>query len=122
MSSYSKKITIRLFRKENQDHKNNDDIIDIEWKGKDTYHVYYLDGSDPDRTYRHMTVLKGEQLDTYITCLFTLVSNDDEPFSSIQFLIPCFPSVLFTAEQLKRRCIRSALMDIMSLCCWADYV
>jgi hypothetical protein len=60
-------------------------------------------------------ILTGEELDTYLSSLFTLLVRDTDPFAHIQFDLPCSPSLLYTIQDLRSGKIRKALWDILPL-------
>ena len=112
----STNIQIRLIRKglTGPDEDENDDLITIHYKGETTYHLYYKDGNT-DAGVTHFTVLEAHELDTYIMGLFKLVAADRDGFKYVQFIIPSFPSVMFTAKDLTRKVVRNKLMQVMPL-------
>jgi hypothetical protein len=97
-------ITLRLLRK-NCKSKSEDDVITIFRESEDydsdfdNYRLRYLDGGSDERV-RHETYLTGNELDAYLSSLFSLVSADEEPFESIQVLAPGFPSVIFNSSRV----------------------
>jgi hypothetical protein len=104
MSQSAVPITLRLLRKGSK-NKMDDDVITIFCESDDydneyqNYRLRYLDGGSEDRI-RHETYLTDEQLDSYLSSLFSLIGEDTEPFQSIQVLAPGFPSVLFDADRV----------------------
>lgn len=114
-SQNSSNITIRLLRNVKDQEKDTDDIITIHHKGENIYHVFYKDGNFNDTSRRHMTVLDGDALDTYLYSLFRLVATDRDAFKSIQFNIPTFPTLLYKPSDLTDKQIRSKLMHIMPI-------
>jgi hypothetical protein len=116
--SDSTNIQIRFIRKaEETDNPEKDDKIAIHHKGENVYHLYYQDGDTQNSkgNIAHMTVLEGEELDTYLLNLFTLLALDRQPFRSIQFLIPGCPTMLFLISDLRRKVIRRRIMNLMPL-------
>ncbi len=106
-------LQIRLHRNGDEDQ---DDRIAIRYKGEDLYHLFYRSGNsslEEPRTY--FVILTGEELDTYLSSLFTLLVRDTDPFAHIQFDLPCSPSLLYTIEDLRSGKIRKALWDILPL-------
>jgi hypothetical protein len=110
-------ITIRLLRKDCK-NKSEDDVITIFRESTDydsdyeNYRLRYLDGGSDDRV-RHETYLTGDQLDSYLASLFSLVSADTEPFESVQVLAPGFPSVLFDASRVYT--VKDHLLNLLPL-------
>ena len=104
-------IQIRLTRDDNEDH---DDRIVIKYKDENMYQIFFQDGEMKDhKKVTYCTILSGEELDVYMESLFTLLSRDREPFRHINFMIPCFPVLQYTMEDLRKKKITSALKQIM---------
>lgn len=104
-------IQIRLHRNSNPER---DDSLAIRYKEDNYYQIFFQDG-DSDTKQTFCTVLSGEQVDTYINSLFTLLAADTDPFRHIQFLLPCFPSVLYDIEDLRKGKIRKALKEVLPI-------
>jgi hypothetical protein len=110
-------ITLRLLRK-GYTNKSEDDVITIFRESDDydsdyeNYRLRYVDGGSDDRV-RHETYLTGDQLDSYLASLFSLVSADTEPFDSVQVLAPGFPSVLFNASRINT--VKDHLLNLLPL-------
>jgi hypothetical protein len=105
-------INIRLIRRDSDDAGNDDDLISLVYKGEDTYHVYYKD-SKVSNAYR--TVLSGEEVDNYFESLFTLLVNDRESFESVQFDLPCCPSVIYKMKDMNNDILFNALSSLMPI-------
>jgi hypothetical protein len=104
-------IQIRLHRNANSSY---DDRIVIRYKDDDYYQIFFQDG-EQSRKNIYCVVLTGEQVDTYIQSLFTLLSRDSDPFTHIQFYIPCFPSVLYETSDLRKGKIQNALKQLLPM-------
>lgn len=111
----SSNITIRLIRNTKITQKDTDDIITIHHKGENIFHVFYKDGNADNCSQRHMSVLDGDGLDTYLYGLFTLVGTDRDAFKLIQFNIPTFPALMYQPCDLTEKKIRSKLMHLMPI-------
>ena len=105
-------IQIRLTRR--NETEETDDRICIKYKDENMYQIFFQDGNMLKKT-TFCTVLTGEELDVYMESLFVLLSRDRDPFRSIEFQIPCFPSLQYTVEDLQRGKIRNTLKRIMPL-------
>ncbi len=104
-------IQIRLTR---NDNPAQDDRIVIKYKDENMYQIFFQDGNtNVKQTY--CTVLSGEELDLYIESLFTLLVRDNDPFESINFMIPCFPVVQYDIQDLRGKKLRNTLQRIMPL-------
>lgn len=108
----SRNIQLRLIRKGPEDPESDDRIV-IAASGDNLYSVYYKP-SDFQSMY-HEVQLSGEELDVYIHSLLILLANDRDAFASVQFLLPGFPSVLYSAKDLKKGVVARNLMKIMPL-------
>lgn len=106
-------LQIRLHRNRNEDQ---DDRIAIRYKGEDLYTLFYRSGNSSLETPRtYSVILTGEELDLYLESLFTLLVRDTDPFLHIQFDLPCFPSVLYSIQDLRQGKIRKALWNLLPL-------
>ena len=106
-------IQIRLTRNEDQ---ANDDRIVIRSKGENLYQIFFRDGNtDLGKPGTYCTVLSGEEVDTYLESLFTLLVRDGDPFQDIQFNIPCFPTLIYPIQQLRKGKIRKTLKTVLPL-------
>lgn len=106
-------LQIRLHRNRNEDQ---DDRIAICYKGEDLYHLFYRSGNSSLETPRtYIVILTGEELDLYLESLFTLLVRDTDPFTQIQFDLPCVPSLLYSIQDLRQGKIRKALWNLLPL-------
>ena len=111
----STNISIRLLRSgpENQD-KSRDDQIAIVDMGNNNFNVYYHSGDWTGKT-AHFIQMDAEELDNYLWALFKLLCSDVDPFRSIQFNIPCMPSILLSVDDMRKKGVRKALNTILPL-------
>ena len=103
-------IQIRLLR---NDRASKDDRIAIRRADDDIYELFYQDGQMKNKDKMYVCLLSGEELDIYLQSLFTLLVRDQDPFTYIQFLLPCFPTVLYDIQDLRKGKIRQALFDLL---------
>jgi hypothetical protein len=111
--SDSKSIQIRLVRNDNED---KDDRILVRYNDEDIYHLFFKDGNTSSKkpgTY--CTVLTGDELDTYLQSLLTLLAYDRAPFERVEFQIPCFPCLQFYPKDFRNDTIRETLNSIMPI-------
>jgi len=95
--------------------KDHDDKIAIKYdEMMDSYTVSYVDSNTVAKRVQSIE-LDGDTLDTYLKSLFTLLSNDQDPFVHVQFNIPAMPSILFNAKQLTNAAIVDSLMGVMPI-------
>jgi hypothetical protein len=107
----SANIQIRLTRNDDEDQ---DDRIVIKYKDEDIYQLFFQDGGMVNPV-TYCTVLTSDELDVYIESLFALVSRDRDPFRSIEFQIPCFPTLQYDVEDMQKGKIRCALKRVMPI-------
>ena len=105
-------IQIRLLR---NNHESKDDRIAIRRADESMYHLFYQDGLLKNKDKMYVCLLTGEELDIYLQSLFTLLVRDQDPFTQIQFLLPCFPTVLYDIQDLRQGKVRQALFDLLPL-------
>lgn len=114
-------ITLRLLRKDKGPKK--DDIIKIKFwdiEEDEKYQIDYIDGdadTDSGKTRHSSTYLTGDQVDTYMHSLFTLLTRDGDPFESFQIAAPGFPCILLPVAELKKQSVRQAIVDVLPVLC-----
>lgn len=114
-------ITLRLLRKDQGPKK--DDIIKIKsWdiEEDEKYQIEYTDSDAQtyDGSVEHSsTFLTGEQVDTYMSSLFTLLTRDAEPFDQLQITAPGFPCILLPIDELKKERLRQSILDVLPVLC-----
>jgi hypothetical protein len=119
-------ITLRLIRKDKSAKK--DDIIKIKsWdiEEDERFQIDYKDaeaGNDSGVVNHSSTFLTGDQVDTYLTSLFTLLARDADPFEWFQIAAPGFPCILLPIEKLENETVRKAILDVLPVLCnfWKD--
>jgi hypothetical protein len=111
----STNISIRLLRSgpESKD-MNRDDQIAIVEKGDDLFELYYHSGDWETKT-AHCVQLTGDELDQYLYSLFFLLTRDSDPFRSVQFNVPCMPSILILMDDMRKKGVRDSLSTILPL-------
>jgi len=73
------------------------------------YKIIYLDG---DIKRKHFIYASENEVIAYVDDLFNLLKDDlIDPFKSIQFTFPCFPSVLYTIRDLNKNDLRQGVRD-----------
>ena len=112
-------ITLRLLRR-SKDAEYDDIIkiyrVDFE---DDSYKIVYVD-NDPApgvNSVKHESIqyYTGEELDTYLTSLFVLLTRDDDPFNKLQIQAPGFPCILLRVDQLKKPRVREEILNVLPL-------
>ena len=104
-------IHIRLTRNENADQ---DDRIVIRYEDNDYYQIYYRDGLLRKGTF-FCTLLQSEELEKYLESLMRLLALDRDPFESFQLMMPCYPTLMYKPEDLKKKSIRSLIQEMVPL-------
>jgi hypothetical protein len=80
-----------------QRHKGLDDVVTILRMRDGSFSILY---HDKDARYRQVVRTDSRGVVAYVSNLFDLIQMDDEPFHSIQFTLPTYPSVIFNLEKL----------------------
>jgi hypothetical protein len=111
--SDNKSIQIRLTRNDDQD---NDDRIVIRYIDDDVYQLFFRDGNTTaKKASTFCTVLTGEEVDTYLDSLFTLLNFDRYPFQRVEFQIPCFPCIQVYPKDFRNETLRDTLKSLMPI-------
>jgi hypothetical protein len=105
-------ITFRLLRPNKS--ASHDDVIKIHGNEASGYYIVY---STPDTksSQESLMLFTGEEVDTYLSSLFTLLTKDADPFESLQVLAPGFPSIMLPIDVLKKGTVRQSLFDVLPL-------
>lgn len=119
-------ITLRLIRKDKGPKK--DDIIKIKSWDVDVEEKYQIDYVDGDAltysgtSHHSSSFLTGDQIDSYLSSLFTLLTRDQDPFESFQIMAPGFPCILLPVEELKKERVRQSILNVLPVLCnfWRD--
>ena len=110
-------ITLRLLRKDKT--AKSDDIIKIRSYTDVDTELYQIEYKDPQSDTQSGVVhhssewMSGEELDTYLDSLFTLLSRDDDPFEHFQIMAPGFPCILLKVEDLKKPRVRQSIHNVL---------
>jgi len=112
-------ITLRLLRP-NMTAKHDDLIkiyrVDFE---DDCYKIIYTDsdfGGDSTKVvHESVRYLTGDEVDTYLTSLFVLLTKDDDPFDKFQIQAPGFPCILLNVEELRKARVREEILNVLPL-------
>ena len=111
-------ITFRLLRINNDDPAS-DDVIKIYGNQDDGYSIVYTDNASANKsgsiTQRSLMYMTGDEIDTYMHGLITLLLEDDDPYYGLQVLAPGFPSVLLPIPALRKKKIQRSLFNLLPL-------
>ena len=105
-------ITFRLLRV-NKSSKN-DDVIKIYGDDVNGYRINYTT-PDLERSQESLMLMTGEEIDTYLSSLFTLLTKDSDPFEGLQVLAPGFPSIMLPIDTLKKPSVRNSLFNVLPI-------
>ena len=98
-------ITLRFIR---DDDKENDDVLKILRKDKDTMSVVFNDGEAVHKN--RVRNLSRDDVLSYLSNVLRLVSVDEAPYKHVQLLAPNMPTVLISPHNLTSQ-IRDLLYD-----------
>lgn len=93
-----------------------DDTLRITKLGENSVRCIYTEKSDGDTTIDTM-IMNYQQLLAYLYRIFFLLGLDDDPFQSVQFFIPGYPTVLIQVAMLKQ--YLPQMIEIMYSTCWS---
>jgi hypothetical protein len=83
-----------------------DEVIKIRKCASDKYYLSYK-GKNIDQ----FTYISQNEVMRYIEDLLILTQADDDPFLSIQFNLPCFPSVIIKVKDLTCYTVKRTIID-----------
>lgn len=93
-----------------------DDLLKIIKLGENSVRCLYTEKSADSRTCDTM-IFTYQQLMAYLYRIFFLLGLDEDPFKSVQFFIPGYPTVLVEVTALQRHLPQ--IMEIMTATCWS---
>ena len=92
----TKKITLRFIRDMN--NSKRDDILTI--LPTEDFNIMEMKFEDNDGNFISKTRITETDLHNYFTAVLPLLKNDADPYKSVQFFFPQFPSVLINTSDL----------------------
>jgi hypothetical protein len=92
-------IQIRFIRRGSNDPAR-DDILKIEKIGENSLRIVYIEKNDYDLFSDYLHVNYTQML-AYVCRTITLMTLDEDPFQSVQFFIPGYPTVLLNVAGIK---------------------
>ncbi len=104
-------IQIRLLR---NDDLTQDDRIAIRYKEDNYYQVFYRDANMKSQSI-FCTILQQEEVEKYVENLMILMTRDNDPFESMQISYPCYPTLLFKAEDFKKKSLRNSIQEMLPI-------
>ena len=90
------KFTMQVIRNHEKNASNTDDVITVSREGQ-YFRVQYVGKTDNTK---HVVSMTGGDLYKYFKNLMTMLANDDEPFTHVQFNFPVTPSVMYKTTNL----------------------
>jgi hypothetical protein len=112
-------IQIRFIRRlENgspEPDSTRDDILRISRLDENSMRVVYTEKSDV-KPVIDVAICTNQQLLAYLYRVFWATGLDEDPFKSVQFFVPGFPTFLFEVSTLKQQ--MPAVIDIITSLCW----
>jgi hypothetical protein len=95
----------------------HDDLMRILKVGENSVRVVYSERS-ADGVISDTIVLTYFQLIVYLQRIFWMLSIDEDPFQSVQFFLPGFPTVLLQVNTLQQNVLRILEMVLSSCVMW----
>ena len=112
-------IQIRFIRRTRagiaDNNPQNDDILKIIRLGENSVRLIYTEKSD-DVVMVDVMNFNYHQMVSYLYRLFWLTGLDEDPFQSVQFFIPGYPTFLIQVPALKDNVTR--ILDLIVSTCW----
>ncbi len=94
---------------------DRDDCMRLEKIGENNVRVTYTERST-DGPIIDTTTMSYQKLTHYLFRLFWTVSSDDDPFDSIQTMVPGFPSFTLKTDPFKAQ--MGLIIDMILTTCW----
>ena len=93
----------------------HDDVLKITRLGENSVRLVYSEKSD-DTVMLDIMNFNNHQMVSYLYRLFWLTGLDEDPFQSVQFFIPGYPTFLLQVPILKENVPR--VLDLIISTCW----
>ena len=90
------KFTMQVIRNHEKNSSHTDDVITVSREGQ-YFRVQYVGKMDK---VKHVVSMTGGDLYKYFKNLMTMLANDDEPFTHVQFNFPVTPDVMYKTANL----------------------
>ncbi|NDE15068.1 hypothetical protein EBZ80_09080 [bacterium] len=112
-------IDIRFIRRRSNDRAEAnpqfDDILKIHKLGENNLRVTYVEQTE-DGVMRDTTMMTYQKLVHYLLRVFWMLSIDEDPFQSVQLIIPAHPQILIGVSTLQTHL--PVLLEIIVGTCW----
>jgi hypothetical protein len=113
-------IMIRFLRKgaggQARANPATDDTLRISKLGENSIRTIYMEKSS-DGTVIDTSTMNYQGLMAYLYRVFYLLGLDEDPFASVQFFIPGYPTILIEVATLHANV--HALMELVMSTCWS---
>ena len=93
-----------------------DDTLRISKLGENSVRTIYMEKSS-DGTVIDTSTMNYQGLMAYLYRVFYLLGLDEDPFASVQFFIPGYPTILIEVATLRANV--HALMELVMSTCWS---
>jgi hypothetical protein len=111
-------ITIRFIRVQANGfadgYPSSDDVLNVTKLGENSVRLVYTENSSDGKVIDVMQ-FTYQQFIAYLYRAFWLLGLDDDPFKSVQFFIPGYPTVLIDVKSLQQH-VNVLLELVMSTC------
>jgi hypothetical protein len=111
-----REIQILFIRFPNEITSHFDDILHIKKLSENQLYLTYIERTE-DGEHKEKFVMTYTQTISYLYRVFWLLGIDEDPFKSVQFLIPGYPSVLIPVTVLQQNI--NIFMELLSTTCTA---
>jgi len=95
-----RQIQIRFIRKGAVANSGSDDILKVNKIGENSLRLAYSERNKYD-TFTDFLTVSYAQFIAYIYRTITLLTLDEDPFQSVQFFVPGYPTLLLGVDSLK---------------------
>lgn len=106
------RVVFRFLRKPPHSSSKKDDILTIQSSGPSTYTITYQDKHS--KCMARKISLNRRQVFEYLSLVFRMLREDDDPFESLQVFYPAMPTVLFSVKRLDSE-TRDLLYDSLEM-------
>lgn len=92
-----------------------DDVLSIQKLGENNLRVTYTEQTE-DGVLRDTTLMTYQKMIHYVMRIFWMLSIDEDPFQSVQMMIPGHPQVLIHVRTIQAH--MPVLLEIIISTCW----
>ena len=110
----NRQIQIRFIRRGHND-PSRDDILKITKLGENSLRLVYMEKNQYDE-FTDILQVNYTQFMAYMYRTITLLTLDEDPFQSVQFFVPCYPTLLLSVTTLKEH--TGYILEMMTTTLW----